>query len=110
MMQDEYGNTPLIQACRWGHFETAKVLVHHGANVDQKNNVSSSFNIKFWLNKNTNSNIHYSSSPIMWSNGFCILQSGKTALNLACYWKESEIINLLLKAGARTDIQEEVAI
>ena len=46
----------------------------------------------------------------MWNNEFCILQRGETALNLACYKGKSEIINLLLKAGARTDIQEKVAI
>ena len=44
----------------------------------------------------------------MWSNEFCILQGGETALNLACYEGKSEIVSLLLKAGARTDIQEEV--
>ena len=46
----------------------------------------------------------------MWSNEFFILQDGKTALILACFWEKSEIVNLLLKAGARTDIQEQVAI
>ena len=46
----------------------------------------------------------------MWSNEFCILQRGETALNLACYNGESETVSLLLKAGAKTDIQEEVAI
>ena len=46
----------------------------------------------------------------MWSNEFCILQGGKTALIWASYEGHSEIISLLLKAGARTDIQEKVAI
>jgi ankyrin repeat protein len=46
----------------------------------------------------------------MWSTVFCILQRGKTALIQACYKEESEIVSLLLKAGARTDIQEKVAI
>ena len=40
-MQDESGDTPLIQSCRRGHVETARVLVEHRANVDQQNNVSS---------------------------------------------------------------------
>ena len=40
-MQDEDGNTALIQACRYGHVETARVLLDHGANVDHQNNVSS---------------------------------------------------------------------
>jgi ankyrin repeat protein len=40
LMQDEDGDTPLIIACRWGHVETARVLLDHGANVDQQNNVS----------------------------------------------------------------------
>jgi ankyrin repeat protein len=43
----------------------------------------------------------------MWS---IVLQSGESALYLACYQGNSEIVSLLLKAGARTDIQEEVAI
>ena len=38
-MQDVYGETPLIIA--FAHIETARVLVEHGANVDQQNNVSS---------------------------------------------------------------------
>jgi ankyrin repeat protein len=46
----------------------------------------------------------------MWSNEFCILQGGETALIWACYHGKSEIVSLLLKAGARTDIQEKVAI
>ena len=46
----------------------------------------------------------------MWSNEFCILQRGETALILACINGESKTISLLLKAGARIDIQEEVAI
>ena len=40
-MQDEDDNTPLIQSCRRGRVETARVLVEHRANVDQQNNVSS---------------------------------------------------------------------
>ena len=44
------------------------------------------------------------------SNEFCILQDGETALIWACYKRYSEMVSLLLKAGARTDIQEEVAI
>ena len=44
------------------------------------------------------------------SNEFCILQSMETALNWACYEGKSEIVSLLLKAGARTDTQEKVAI
>ena len=46
----------------------------------------------------------------MWSNEFCILQRGETPLNLACFEGESETVGLLLKAGAKTDIQEKVAI
>ena len=46
----------------------------------------------------------------MWSNEFCILQEGETALFCACNSGESETVSLLLKVGAKTDIQEEVAI
>ena len=41
LMQDEKYNTALIIACRYGHVETARVLLDHGANVDHQNNVSS---------------------------------------------------------------------
>ena len=41
LIQDEDGDTPLIMACRYGHVETARVLLEHRANVDQQNNVSS---------------------------------------------------------------------
>ena len=44
------------------------------------------------------------------TNEFCILQDGSTALKWACYQGNSECVDLLLKAGAKTDIQEEVAI
>ena len=36
-MQDKYGDTALIQACRHGDVETAMVLLDHGANVDHQN-------------------------------------------------------------------------
>ena len=45
-----------------------------------------------------------------WSNEFYILQRGETALNLACFNGQLETVSLLLKAGAKTDIQEKVAI
>ena len=38
------------------------------------------------------------------------MQNGRTALSRACYSGSSECVDLLLKAGAKTDIQEEVAI
>ena len=41
---------------------------------------------------------------------FYILQDGNTALIWACYNGNSECVDLLLKAGAKTDIQEEVSI
>ena len=41
LVQDEDGDTALIQACQYGHVETARVLLDHGANVDHQNNVSS---------------------------------------------------------------------
>ena len=40
LMQDKYGNTALIQACQYGHVETARILLDNGANVDHQNNVS----------------------------------------------------------------------
>ena len=40
LMQDGDGDTPLIMACRGGHVEIARVLLNHGANVDQQSNVS----------------------------------------------------------------------
>ena len=47
---------------------------------------------------------------ILLINEFCILQRGETALILASYYKKLETVSLLLKAGAKTDIQEKVAI
>ena len=38
------------------------------------------------------------------------MQNGSTALSKACYQGNSECVDLLLKAGAKTDIQEEVAL
>ena len=38
------------------------------------------------------------------------MQDGSTALRWACYKGNSECVDLLLKAGAKTDIQEEVSI
>ena len=35
LMQDVIINTALIEACRGGRAETARVLLGHGANVDQ---------------------------------------------------------------------------
>ena len=39
LVQDEDGDTALIQACRGGHLETVKVLLDHGAIVDYQNKV-----------------------------------------------------------------------
>ena len=39
-MQDKDGSIALIKACEDGYVETARVLLDHGANVDQQNNVS----------------------------------------------------------------------
>lgn len=36
-MTDEQGNTPLIEAARFGHDDTARALIEHGANVQAKN-------------------------------------------------------------------------
>ena len=41
---------------------------------------------------------------------FVSSRNGDTALIWACANGESETVSLLLKAGAKTDIQEEVAI
>lgn len=38
-MQDKYGNTPLMVACRENHFEVAKVLINKGATVNYQNKV-----------------------------------------------------------------------
>ena len=39
LIQDEDGNTALIEACRGGHAEAASVLLDHGANIDYQNKV-----------------------------------------------------------------------
>ena len=50
LMQDKYGYTALVVACRRGHVETARVLLDHGANVDHQNNVSNRTQIlAIWL-------------------------------------------------------------
>ena len=40
LMQDNDGNIALIQACRCGHVETARILLDYGTNIDHQNNVS----------------------------------------------------------------------
>ena len=40
LMQDVNGYTALIRACTDGHTEISRVLLDHGANVDQQCNVS----------------------------------------------------------------------
>ena len=37
-VRDERGNTPLIEAARYGHDDTAKALIDHGAEIEAKNN------------------------------------------------------------------------
>ena len=39
LVQDDEGNTALIQACQGGHVKTARVLLDHGANVNYQNKV-----------------------------------------------------------------------
>ena len=38
-MQDERGNSALIEACQGGHVETARILLDHGANLHYQNGV-----------------------------------------------------------------------
>ena len=38
-IQGKDGNTPLVEACRRGHVEMARILLDHGANVDYQNQV-----------------------------------------------------------------------
>jgi ankyrin repeat protein len=37
--QNEWGSTALSHACAGGHVETARVLLDHGAHVDQQDKV-----------------------------------------------------------------------
>ena len=39
-MQDEWGDTPLIEACGEGHVMVAAVLIEKGALINYKNKVS----------------------------------------------------------------------
>ena len=39
LMQDWYKETALIEACYYGHLETAKLLLHRGAVVNHQNRV-----------------------------------------------------------------------
>ena len=43
-IQDEYGDTALIQACRRGQVETVRVLLDHGVNVDYQNKARKDLN------------------------------------------------------------------
>ena len=47
-MQDKDGSIALIKACEDGYVETARVLLDHGANVDQQNNVSIAEHDMLW--------------------------------------------------------------
>ena len=42
IVQDDDGNTALIEASQNGHAETARVLLDHGANVHYQNRVRNS--------------------------------------------------------------------
>ena len=38
-LQDEHGDTPLMEACDGGHIATAILLIDKGASIDYKNKV-----------------------------------------------------------------------
>ena len=40
-MQDEFGDTPLVEACDGGHVAIAALLIDKGAVIDYKNKVAS---------------------------------------------------------------------
>jgi ankyrin repeat protein len=63
-MQDEDGDTPLIQACYYGHVETARVLLDHRASVDQQDNVSTCSRQNMMILKCFGSNIQIAMSTI----------------------------------------------
>ena len=37
-VQDNYGYTALIEACRWGHTDIARLLLEHGADPNVQDN------------------------------------------------------------------------
>ena len=45
-------------------------------------------------------------------HSFCITihQRGQTALIEACYYERLEVVTVLVRAGAKTDIQDEVQV
>ena len=39
MFTSQEGDTALLMACRYGHFNIAKLLIHNGADINHQNNV-----------------------------------------------------------------------
>ena len=92
LMQDEDGNTALIQACLDGHLETVKLLLDCAAVVDYQNKESTIKQLNTML---ANNSWHY-------------IQKGDSALHFSSIMGDVEVVKALLERGARVNLQDEV--
>lgn len=100
-VKDSDGNTPLHLAVKMKLLNIIDLLISHGANIDEKNkygltpiHMASGLKIaEFLITKGANVN--------------AVDGSGNTALHINAQKGSRQIVELLLKNGAKTDIKNE---
>ena len=89
----QYGGSALMVAARWGSTEVVSLLLVAGANTDLQDKV------KWRCDLGIQSlSLHMS----------VITQNGNSALMVAALAGSTEVVSLLLEAGANTDLQNKV--
>lgn len=101
-IQDELGDTALIEACDGGHVGTATLLIDYGARVDYKNKVS--------LKNMQNVEISLYMPLIACWSIYSYVQFGQHSLYFASYDGKLSIVRLLIQRGAEIDLPTDVSI
>ena len=94
------GWTALILSSRDGHCEVVEALLDHGANIDQKTDVSSIYNYSLVIL----AAIHFVLCPIM----YVLCQEHWSSLMMAAAKGQTKVGKILLERGAKIDCQDFV--
>ena len=100
-VKDFYGNTPLITACIYGHYDIVIKLIEHGANINEYNYFQQT--ALYYACENNNSLIV---SLLLNNNAIIDCQNnlGLTPLMVACKNELIDIVNILLENGSNVNI------
>ena len=95
------GNKPLMIATQKDHYETAELLIEHGANIDDHENLFGNVPLHFAVSLG-----HMRILKLLIENGASIdfkALDGATALTYAVSYKQKEMAEFLIENGANAN-------